>query len=1424
MSLPSSSRLTAGRSDTAASNVPRPTAVRMEPLSQGDTRSARPLFGRITTSRGAQLAAILAGRLLAPAMNLRAVFREGIESWLAESPEHERSDRQRLAQGWLEWTQEQDFPASVCALDLELGTISELPDVLQFCKAVHLLKITGSQLRTLPDWIGQLTQLWSLEICNAELLGSLPEALSACVRLSSLQLRGCSRFLDFPASLGELDRLEILGAQDCTSLRRLPASIQQCPQLRMISLKRCPSFDGIDEAICHCRALRVLRITECDGVRSIAPEIDRLVHLQELRLDGCTWLTTVPASLLRLPTSCRVHLTGCGLSNEVVRDIITHRVRNADSTPDVTVAARPKIELDEYPIDLQLTHLAIGAGHPIDEIVLRFIGSMPEEERLKLRKFLVGMTTACRGTFAYTEIYRGVYRWLQSMAYNFFREPEADQAACSVDRWLDTQDGLFNPAKVVVQLVCEEMLEHTSSAELLVWKEHLVAGRLLPLPASVPDFAACVKMYKAIFALQFIGFEEFDAWRSALFWKQPLKGSSLEQICFILRHLRAFMGLPDAISIPAGPHCPTMSSDDLLFVQEFISNAWNRVDLRETCLLGDPFVFAHVISADPDGVSRIAERFQLSERLAAVRRKAASVQTFINETMTDGEQNETVLDAIQDKLRVLNVEAEQIAQEMSHRSLTLDQENRMLLRQLLRTIPQEELEFRVRPIVPTKAALSPAWERVAESILAWSGGGDSLEQQERQELASWLLHFMKDEDFPANIPLRFCLHFPRIRELPEALFAHWQFRELALENWHSLESIPESIGENRFLESLHLWHCHRLNALPRRLVEATRLRSLEIVDCPELEQLPPHLERCESLYSIEVADCPKIRALPPSTGLIPNLRFLSMVRTGATELPRSIWEASNLTRLAWTNLAIGPLAAQICSQWNQRKRTTLFQPMVAQLKEAVAEELSEGLVWAEKIEARELLLLKEVWNSELAAQSTMLTRLFVLLRDQAIQSKEALVWVRQILSGISPSQLVRAIESLPPSSARCALPLRGWWETLPEELFRALAAEEEIQDWPACVGLLDQAGGPRDPGPWVELFFEKGSLKRCLETTQPGGVSRWVNWWFNTPSAFTLPLSPPLHKLLQRMHPSREDLDWLCEGVNRQRSLGVATGILKMLVEQQERLDLVRFRADRTTFAPLLIQLWQQGLPMEEGDLEWLFTSVVGEQSLPKEIRSAAEQLLRRAPDEELRTLVGRGLLSEATIQHLSPAFRKHLRARWLSISPTEVRFSPPGQFSPGQRSDRSSPASTSSSGRLSTPLSEGSSTPSVTPLQIHPRLARHLAQLSVQEQAAVQNWIQRLHQFGRPDGERPTVVQPRPWLHAHINAHAIGTPLVIGYRRQGDGYAVDWVVGHDRGYDSRLGEWAEQWMDEDRRVSPSYQAYTDPNEPSSSGSGSASS
>jgi hypothetical protein len=166
------------------------------------------------------------------------------------------------------------------------------------------LGIDFSEIRQLPDTIGPLTALTSLDLsgCNRlqqlpAIIGQLTAIIGQLTALTRLDLSGCYSLEQLLNTIGDLTTLSSLDLDGCYSLEQLPNTIGDLPTLSSLDLSACSSLLQLPDAIGNLTTLSSLALSECSSLLQLPDTIGQLKALPSLKLSECSSLQQLPDSI-----------------------------------------------------------------------------------------------------------------------------------------------------------------------------------------------------------------------------------------------------------------------------------------------------------------------------------------------------------------------------------------------------------------------------------------------------------------------------------------------------------------------------------------------------------------------------------------------------------------------------------------------------------------------------------------------------------------------------------------------------------------------------------------------------------------------------------------------------------------------------------------------------------------------------------------------------------------------------------------------------------------------------------------------------------------------------------------------------------------------------------------------------------------------
>ncbi|KAK8458490.1 hypothetical protein SEVIR_3G388701v4 [Setaria viridis] len=139
----------------------------------------------------------------------------------------------------------------------------------------------------LPECLGELQPLQSLDIINLPAMSVLPEPMQRLTSLRSLFIFVCDALRQLPEQLGELCSLADLVIVDVPALTHLPESMRRLTSLRYLNLASCVASTQLPESLGELSALLRVGIQSCSGLTSLPRFIGRLTGPEELTINKC---------------------------------------------------------------------------------------------------------------------------------------------------------------------------------------------------------------------------------------------------------------------------------------------------------------------------------------------------------------------------------------------------------------------------------------------------------------------------------------------------------------------------------------------------------------------------------------------------------------------------------------------------------------------------------------------------------------------------------------------------------------------------------------------------------------------------------------------------------------------------------------------------------------------------------------------------------------------------------------------------------------------------------------------------------------------------------------------------------------------------------------------------------------------------------
>ncbi|PON99772.1 NB-ARC domain, LRR domain containing protein, partial [Trema orientale] len=116
-------------------------------------------------------------------------------------------------------------------------------------KFKHISMLLLDDVESLPNEIGNLSSLQSLQIDRCGKLVSLPEQIGELSSLETLHILECFELKSLPQGISKLSSLQSLNIVRCFSLTSLPEGISNLPSLQSFTVRECPNVESLPKGI-----------------------------------------------------------------------------------------------------------------------------------------------------------------------------------------------------------------------------------------------------------------------------------------------------------------------------------------------------------------------------------------------------------------------------------------------------------------------------------------------------------------------------------------------------------------------------------------------------------------------------------------------------------------------------------------------------------------------------------------------------------------------------------------------------------------------------------------------------------------------------------------------------------------------------------------------------------------------------------------------------------------------------------------------------------------------------------------------------------------------------------------------------------------------------------------------------------------------
>ncbi|KAM3280604.1 hypothetical protein ACQJBY_047424 [Aegilops geniculata] len=199
----------------------------------------------------------------------------------------------------------------VASANSAISSLSKLPASLGELCQLFFLNLSGCCiLQELPESICQLTCLHHLNISDCCALRKLPDKFGSLHKLSFLNLSSCSKLTKLPDNIS-FSCLEHLNLSSCHELEDLRIDFGHIQKLEFVNLSGCYKVSMLPGSFCQLNHLKYLDVSDCHNLEKLPEYFGHLVELEYLNLTSCPKLGQLPESLCKLSKLRRLYLSYC---------------------------------------------------------------------------------------------------------------------------------------------------------------------------------------------------------------------------------------------------------------------------------------------------------------------------------------------------------------------------------------------------------------------------------------------------------------------------------------------------------------------------------------------------------------------------------------------------------------------------------------------------------------------------------------------------------------------------------------------------------------------------------------------------------------------------------------------------------------------------------------------------------------------------------------------------------------------------------------------------------------------------------------------------------------------------------------------------------------------------------------------------------
>ena len=186
---------------------------------------------------------------------------------------------------------------------------------------IHLILRSNELVGELPEDLGLLSSLVSIELPGNGLFGTIPSSLQDVESLSILKLDSNEYSREFPATVTNLTNLKVLSLSLNRITGSLPSSLARLTNLEVFSMAANRLSSGIPAAISEMRELKELNLEFNEMSGPIRSELGLLRNLEHIKLDVNLFSRNIPTELGLLVNLRSFSCSDCSLFGNIPTEI-----------------------------------------------------------------------------------------------------------------------------------------------------------------------------------------------------------------------------------------------------------------------------------------------------------------------------------------------------------------------------------------------------------------------------------------------------------------------------------------------------------------------------------------------------------------------------------------------------------------------------------------------------------------------------------------------------------------------------------------------------------------------------------------------------------------------------------------------------------------------------------------------------------------------------------------------------------------------------------------------------------------------------------------------------------------------------------------------------------------------------------------------